>query len=197
MVEFAGVGNTRQGPTVLLRTLAKSIQSRYAGLMPGPYHPLVEEWKTIAGTVEWSSPPASEDGAIDFNVPLDIGETTVAGLALRGKAYGHLPDMAVTFQLEVGQDGMRTRVPLIRLDWKPRSQWHQNPNKTRISGTHAHPFEANWLEGEQRMRRGNLPWAEKVAEFHAFSEVLDYAKNLFRINDIDLIPIPEWSSTLF
>jgi len=165
--------------------------------MPGPYHPLVEQWKTIAGTVEWSSPLAPEDGAIDFLVPLDIGETTVGGLALRGKAYGHLPDRAVTFQLEIGQDGMRTRVPLVRLDWRPLSPYHQNPDKTRIDGTHIHTFEANWLEGEQRMRRGNLPYAKKIAEIHAFKDVLDYAKNLFRINGVESVPVPEWSSTLF
>lgn len=165
--------------------------------MSGPYHPLIEQWKIIAGTVEWSSPPAPEDGAIDFLVPLDIGETTVAGFALRGKAFGHLADCAVSLQLEIGQEGTRTRVPLIRLDWKPRSPLHQNPDKTRIEGTHIHSFEANWLESEQRMRRGNLPFAQKIAEIHAFKDVLDYAKNLFKIKDIDRIPVPEWSSTLF
>jgi hypothetical protein len=164
--------------------------------MPGPYHPLVEQWKSISGTVEWSSPLAPEDGAITFLVPLEIDGVTIAGFALRGKAYGHLPDEAVSLQIEIGHDGLRRRTPLVRIDWRPRSPFHQNSDKKRFGGSHEHLFEDNWLEGEHRMRTGNLPEARKIAEIHAFKELLDYAMILFRINDINKVPEPEWSSKL-
>lgn len=164
--------------------------------MPGPLHHLVEEWKSISGPVQWSSPPAVEDGVIQFLVPLEIGELTIAGFALRGVAYAYLPDEAVTLQMEISQNGARTRIPLARLDWKPRSAFHQNPDKSRFAGTHIHPFDLNWLEVEQRMRTGNLPFAQKIVQIHTFNDMLDYAKAAFRIKDVDKIPMPEWSRQL-
>lgn len=46
------------------------------------------------------------------------------------------------------------------------------------------------------MRTGNLPWAEKPHDINTFAELLDYAKILFRISNIDDIPEPEWSPKL-
>lgn len=164
--------------------------------MPGPFHPLIEQWKTIAGPVQWSSPSDPDDGHIGFLVPLEIEGVVIADFALRGGAYEPLQDQALMLQLEIGTPGIRSRTPLVRLDWRPRSPLHKNPDKTMLGGTHIHPFDFNWLEKEQRMRAGNLPFAEKIPEIHTFSAVLDYAKNLFRINNIDDIPVPEWSPKL-
>ncbi len=164
--------------------------------MPGPYHPLVENLKSIATAVEWSSPPDPEDGGIAFLVPLEIDGVVIAELALRGSAYAHISDAGVTLQLEIGVAGKRTRIPLVRIDWKPRNDSHRNPDKRLLHGTHTHKFEPNWLEREQRMRTGNLPWAEKPHDINTFDELLDYAKILFRISNIDGIPVPEWSPKL-
>lgn len=164
--------------------------------MPGPYHPLVESWKSIAAPIEWSSPPDPDDGGIGFLVPLELRGVVVAELALRGAAYGHIADSAVTLQLEVGMLGKRTRIPLVRIDWKPKNDGHKNPDRRILTGTHAHKFHPNWLEADQRMRTGNLPWAEKPHDINTFSDLLDYAKILFRISNIDNIPVPEWSLKL-
>lgn len=164
--------------------------------MPGPYHPLVENWKSIAAPVEWSSPPDPDDGWIGFLVPLELGGVVVAELGLRGAAYGHIADAAVMLQLEIGMAGKRSRQPLIRIDWKPKNDGHRNPDRRILLGTHAHMFSENWLEKEQRMRTGNLPWAEKPHDINTFAELLDYAKILFRISNIDDIPEPEWSPKL-
>lgn len=171
--------------------------------MPGLYHPLVENWKSLIAPVSWSAPD-SKDQHIGFLAPLDIDGVTIAELALRGGAYDDLVDRAVTLQLEIGHSGLRGRIPLIRLDWRPISPVHKNPNKGPIEhrrkvvfGTHRHPFEANWIENEQRMLMGNLPVAIEISpDIQSFSDFLDYAKILFRINNIDQIPGPEWSPKL-
>jgi hypothetical protein len=164
--------------------------------MASPFDPLVFGWKEIASSVEWSSPADPEDGHVAFLVPLEIDGVTIAEFALRGGAYEQHADKAVMFQLEIGSLGVRTRTPLVRLDWRPLNPIHKNPDKVLISGSHVHRFEANWLESEQRMRTGNLPVAEKIAEIHTFTELLDFAKILFRINNIEQIPVPEWSPKL-
>nr|WP_299914100.1 hypothetical protein [Sphingomonas bacterium] len=141
---------------------------------------------------------------MEFLAPLDIEGVTIAELALRGIAYDQRPNADVMLQLETGIPGNRTRIPLARIDWKPLSPFHKNgfkgPVELRgllITGTHAHPFEPNWIDDLQRMRAGNLPVAIKIVEpVQAFSEMLDYAKNLFRISDITDIAEPEWSPKL-
>ena len=164
--------------------------------MPGPYHPLVEGWKSIASTVEWSSSPDPDDGGIGFLVPLDLGGIVIQQLALRGAAYGHIADAAVTLQLEIGLAGKRTRLPLTRIDWRPKNDGHKNPDKVLLYGTHIHRFHPNWLKKEQRMLTGNLPWAEKPNDINTFHELLDFAKILFRINNIASVPEPGWSPKL-
>jgi hypothetical protein len=141
---------------------------------------------------------------MEFLAPLDIGGVTIAELALRGIVWDQRPDQDVMLQLETGIPGTRTRTPLIRLDWRPLSPIHKNlkgpPGLKRliIIGTHEHPFEANWLEDLQRMRTGNLPIAQQISvPLQSFSDVLNYAKNLFRISDIESISMPPWSQKLF
>lgn len=163
--------------------------------MPGPFHPLVEQWKTLAGSTQWSSPDG-EDAHMSFLVPLDIEGVTIAEFALRGTAYEDIIDAAVTFQLEVGIGGIRTRNPLIRLDWRPKSPLHKNPDKVIIQGTHIHLFDDNWNEQGQRKVGKNLPWAQKVSGIQSFNELLDYAEIIFKIKGIRDIPVPEWSQKL-
>jgi hypothetical protein len=140
---------------------------------------------------------------MEFLAPLDIDGVTVAELALRGIVWNPRPDQDLMLQLETGIPGARSRTPLVRLDWKPLSPFHRNlkgpPGLKRliIIGTHEHPFEANWLDDMQRMRTGNLPIAQQISvPLQTFSDVLDYAKILFRISDIRSIPVPPWAPKL-
>jgi hypothetical protein len=164
--------------------------------MSDAVHFLLGQRKLISGNIEWSLPPDQEVGAIGFLAPIEIEGVTRAAFALRGNAYAHIPDQAVTLQLEVGDVSSRTRQPLVRLDWRPRSLAHKNPDKTQILGTHVHPFALNWLHREKRMRSGNLPWAIEISDLHDFAAVLQFSKNLFEINNIDKIPVPPWSRQL-
>jgi hypothetical protein len=171
--------------------------------MGGPFHPLVERVKSIAAPVTWSAPDP-KDGRLQFLVPLDIDGVTVAELALRGVAYETRQDADVMLQLETGIAGVRTRVPLARLDWLPLSPIHRNPFRgppemqgRLISGSHAHLFEHNWLEAEQRMMRGNLPVAEAMpANCNTFAGMVAYAERVLRIGGLDGLPEPPWAPRL-
>jgi hypothetical protein len=164
--------------------------------VPGPFHPLVEQWKLLSGPVSWSL-PNSGDGQVGFLVPLEIEGVTVVDFALRGIAYEQRVDAAVTFQLEIGTPGVRTRTPLIRLDWRPISLQHRNPDRTMLVGDHVHPFDLNWLEVEQRMRRHNLPYAAPLSQaVDSYGALIDAARTVFRISNVEIIPPPEWSPKL-
>jgi hypothetical protein len=170
--------------------------SPQSGDVPGPFHPLVEQWKRLSSPVNWSLPDAS-DGQIGFLASLDIEGVTVVDFALRGTAYEHRVDAAVTLQLEIGAPGIRTRTPLMRVDWRPISLQHRNPDRSILVGDHVHPFDLNWLEVEQRMRRHNLPYAASMPHpTESYLGLLDAAKAVFRISNIDIVPPPEWSPKL-
>ena len=48
------------------------------------------------------------------------------------------------------------------------------------------------------MRTGSLPYAEAVPqEVGTYGKLLDFARERFRIRNMDTIPIPEWSMTMF
>lgn len=140
---------------------------------------------------------------MSFTAPLDIGGVTIPHFWLRGRCIEDQPDREVSFQLEVGREGFRTRTPLIRVDWRPLSGGHGNPNgsfdlaDTFVAGSHYHAFELNWLEAEARMRTSNLPVAEEIIEpLQGFSDLLDFVKIRFRINGIEKIAPPEWVEKL-
>lgn len=147
--------------------------------------------------------PDDDDKSMAFTAPLDIGGVTIPHFWLRGRCIVDQPDREVTFQLEVGSEGIRTRTPLIRADWKPLSGGHGNGSgsfelaDTIITGSHLHAFELNWLEEEQRMRTCNLPVACGITEpLQSFSDLLDFVKIQFRINGIEKITEPEWVEKL-
>jgi hypothetical protein len=139
-----------------------------------------------------------------FLTPLEVDGVTIAGLALRGVCYQHRPDEAVMLQMEAAMPGLRTRVPLVRLDWRPATGGHKNPRrgpdlhaKRFITGSHLHPFELNWLFAAEVMRTGNLPFATAVSpDPNDFAEVLDLVGSVFRISNISLIETPSWSRKL-
>jgi hypothetical protein len=139
-----------------------------------------------------------------FLTPLEVDGVTVAGLALRGVCYQRFPDQAVTLQLEAAMPGLRTRVPLARLDWRPLNRGHKNPRRGAnmyagqlIDGTYLHPFDLNWIAATEAMRTGNLPFSRPVLnDPSTFEEALDIAGKEFRINNIEMIETPKWSARL-
>jgi len=133
-----------------------------------------------------------------FLLPLDIQGVTIEGLFLRGRTYENSFDRDVMFQLEYAAPGSRTRVALARVDWLPRSPVHKNPDHELITGSHLHPFEANWLDREQRMRAGNLPFAVRTPpSVGTYAKLLDFVGKEFRISNMSSIPVPGWVKSLF
>lgn len=166
--------------------------------MPNPYVTLVESWKDIPANTKWSEPDPF-DGEMSFLAPLTIAGVTVGTFSLRGTCFVDRPDFDVTFQLETGIHGQRTRLPLARVDWRPLSGGHKQPKKNgkrvMIYGSHYHCLHDNWLEEEQRMRETNLPVAQALESDPAdFSELLDLVRIRFRINNITGLGTPKWAA---
>jgi len=163
--------------------------------MDAPYRFLAETQKSLLVSVAWSEPDS--DGLMSFLAPLAVNGVTFGGLTLRGNCYRDYPDSATMFQLEVERPGVRTRWPLLRLEWRPLNEPHKNPDKTLIFGTHFHPFDPNWVEGNQAMRSRNLPWAVEIApDLATYSEVIDFVANRFNIKGLDRLQPPRWIGRL-
>ncbi len=105
-------------------------------------------------------------------------------------------------QLEVGRPGMRTRIPLTRIEWRPLQDVHKDPKvrgvqRKIIRGSHFHPFRKNFLEDQGRMIEGNLPYAEQLETDPAtFAELLDLTGKLFRINGLVSMLPPPWQGKI-
>lgn len=162
---------------------------------------LVSEWKSIVVFPGWSK-PEKEDGYMRFSAPLEIGGIVEQGLTFQGGCYRDHPDRHVTFQL--CWHTIRGTVPLERLDWKSLQGGHTNRRAgppdwagKRVSETHLHAFELNWVVQEQRMRKGNLPLAMEISEeLQTFEQLLQYTGNRFRIKNIAIVATPEWEYKL-
>lgn len=160
--------------------------------------------KTIPGPLQWSVPSQS-DGYIRIYTPLEIDGVLEAGTVLIGGAYAHHPERHVTFELAVLNHHGRRRVRLARVDWRDLTGGHSNqrhkcPDATerRVGETHLHSFEANWVEAERKMKKGKLPCAETIKEdLQSFKELRAYVGRVFRINNIDIVPPPNWEYNLF
>lgn len=123
--------------------------------------------------------------------------TIVEGLALRGRAFKYRPDQDVMLQMEFPHDRQRTDNAIERIEWNS-SQAHNNkgrgPQALRHAmqrGTHLHAFDLNWIEGEQRMRKRNLPIAAPVSEsIQGFAELLEFAGRRLMISNLTDLPCP-------
>ena len=161
---------------------------------------LAESDKTIAFMPDWSKPD-DEDGYSHFQAPLAINGITEAGLFLSGGAYPSAPDRHVTFEI-VWLTGQGARqLKLMRMDWRSLRGGHTNLRKYgcppecpgRTSYTHFHAFDINWREPEDKMRGKRLPCARDVEEnLESFEALRTYVGKYFRINNIDIVPPPEW-----
>jgi hypothetical protein len=165
---------------------------------------LVTALKSLAPFQGWSE-PEPETGYSWFNAPLIIGGVVQQSFVLHGGCLKFVPDANVTFVLQVGKPGIRRKVPLARIDWRSIRGGHTNPRRSgspvsgiRVSASHHHSFALNWLEMERRMRGGNLPMAEDIDQsIQSFESLRDLVGNLFRINNIDIVPPPKWEYDFF
>ncbi|MBT9161134.1 MAG: hypothetical protein DDT26_02435 [Dehalococcoidia bacterium] len=167
-----------------------------------PYPTLFLADKAVAQFPGWSAPEPETD-YVWFNAPLEIGGVIEAGLVLHGGCYSRKPDKHVTLELIARSPGGR-KMPLARIDWRSPSG-HTNQRRAgspvsgmRVSETHHHAFELNWLEAERRIRRGNLPQASEIEqEIQSFESLRVFAGNQWRINNIAIVSVPPWAYDLF
>jgi hypothetical protein len=122
----------------------------------------------------------------------------VQGLELRAGAAQSLPDRAVRFQLQY-YPAKSECLLLGRIEWRPLSP-HTNPANCaeqlkllRITGSHIHGYEMNWLEEMGRLRTGNLPVAEPLKDDPTnFEALLEVVGREFRITGLEKIERPPW-----
>lgn len=166
---------------------------------------LIVPLKSIAVFPGWTD-SESETGYVWFDAPLDIGGVTEPGFVLHGGCYINRPDVHVTLELRISKSlGRRTR-PLERIDWRSLSGGHSNATRKglpkevsgrRVSCTHLHAFELNYLYSECRMRAHDLPYAAEIDEdLDSFESLLKYAGKRFRINNIHVVSPPSWEYNL-
>ena len=94
--------------------------------------------------------------------------------------------------------------PLARVCWRSLLGGHTNQRghrtfglPSRLSPTHFHSFDLNWLPNQNRMRGGNLPLAMDIEPaLESFEDVRTYVGNVFRISNIDIVSPPDWQYTL-
>ncbi|TPN02465.1 hypothetical protein [Mesorhizobium sp. B2-1-5] len=168
-----------------------------------PLPSLVNSWKSIVNPIEWSKPDP-EDGYIRFYAPPEIDGIVEAGLVLTGGTYSQHPDWHVTFELSVAGLAGHRHTKLIRVDWRDTKGGHSNNRRKcagdgkRVPETHLHSFELNWIEAERRMKRGKLPCAEAIdQELQSFEQLRSFVGTRFRINNIGIVPRPDWVYDLF
>jgi hypothetical protein len=168
-----------------------------------PFPTFVESVKTIAAFPGWSD-PEPDTGYAWFNAPLEIDGVVQARLVLHGGCYIPYPDCNVVLELRLLKVPGRRGVPLMRVEWKSLTGGHTNPPRgdsrwsgRRVSDTHIHPFDLNWSAAQQRMRYGNIRMATEIDQkLQSFEDVRAYAGNRFKINNIDLVELPNWEYTL-
>ncbi len=152
---------------------------------------LFEVPKKISGKPQWHQ---ADSTWLRLTCSLEVGGGTVEGLELRGGAIQTLPDRAVRFHLQ-HYPAKGPCTGLARIEWRPLSP-HTNPNYgelplMRITGSHIHPFELNWLPEFGRMRAGNLIIARPLyPDPTTYEELLAIVENEFRISDLDRIDRP-------
>lgn len=167
--------------------------------------PDFERWvaaeKSFAAEPWWYFDSAAEDRYV-LSVPLAIEHIVEQGLFLEGNCMRDLPEQQVTFVLNFNP-AAGLAGPLSRIDWKPIGE-HRNNGLIKgeyrfkpIIGTHIHPFNENHLLSLRRMWRENLPRAYPISDsLHGFRELLDYMGEVWRILEVQRIPVPEWAPRL-
>lgn len=139
-----------------------------------------------------------------FVSPLDIDGATVEGLQFRATAMRLRPDEFVSFQLEYYPPRRQPKGgPFARVEWRPL-RGHNNKmigppelrNKVQKC-THHHEFWLNWQHNPNSVRKGALDIAIPVEPEPTYEEVVAFVGKEFSISNIDWLPIPNWSGTMF
>lgn len=162
---------------------------------------LVAPEKAIAAFPGWSDPDP-ETGYIHFNAPIEIDGVVEPGLILHGGCYIDKPTASITFELRIGRRPGRSIVPLERIDWRSLQGGHTNQRKNggdgkRLSDSHIHAFDLNWLAEKGKLRNGNLPLAMDIPErLEDFSALRAFVGKMLRINNIDVVVEPSWEYNL-
>lgn len=164
---------------------------------------LIVPLKAISVFPGWSNPEPETDYSW-FDAPLEIGGVTEPGFVLHGGCYIGQPERHVTLELRISKTPGRRMRPLERIDWRSLSGGHTNPTRRgapmsgrRVSDTHLHAFDLNFLSSEGRMRAYDLPYATEIEEdLDSFESLRRFAGIRFRINNITLVSPPPWEYKL-
>jgi len=156
---------------------------------------LMAAQKAIAGKPAWER---SNAAYFCLTASLEVDGATIPGLELRGGARQSLPDRAVRMQIQL-QPPRGPCIPLARAEWRPTSV-HTNKavgplelQMLRISETHIHDFDLNWLPEHGRMREGSLPVARPIRpDLQSFEDFLVFVGQAFRISNMQKIERPSW-----
>jgi len=169
-----------------------------------PYPALFNAKKALARFPGWSEPEPETD-YIWFNAPIEIAGVVETSFVLHGGCIRTVPDRNVTFELRCSAPSKKRTMPIARIEWRSLQGGHSNRRRKgsaasgkRVSETHHHSFDLNWIESERRMRSGNLPQAEEIdQEIQSFESLLDCVGKLFRINNMRIVTCPPWAYDLF
>jgi hypothetical protein len=160
-----------------------------------------------SATKLFSSPPdwvkRDKDNVV-LIAPLEIDGVTVAGLQFRATILRTRPDECVTFQLEYFPPrGTPKGGPIARIEWRPLRP-HNNkmigPKELQNvlqTGTHHHQFEMNWRHNKSLVNKGILKLSCPIEPEPSYDELLAFTGKEFRIQNIDLTPVPPWEGSLF
>jgi hypothetical protein len=168
-----------------------------------PLQALAQADKGISVFPGWSD-PEPETGFMWFEAPLEIGGVTEQGFVLHGGCLRFQPECNVTFEVRISKTPGRRYIPLMRVCWRSLKGGHSNPRREgvpfsgeRLDRTHFHAFDQNWLPESGRMRGGNLRMAQPIdQEPQSFTELRALVGKLFRINNIDVVTVPDWEYRL-
>jgi hypothetical protein len=168
-----------------------------------PLQALAEAEKAISAFPGWSA-PEPETGYIWFDAPLEIGGVTEQGFVLHGGCLVFQPECNVSFEIRINKSPGRRCVPLMRICWRSLKGGHTNPRRAgeemsgrRLGDTHFHTFDRNWLAENGRMRAGNLRMAQAIEQdIQSFTALRDFVGKQFRINNIDVVTVPDWEYRL-
>jgi hypothetical protein len=165
---------------------------------------LAKAAKDISYFPGWSKPEV-DTSYTWFDAPLEIDGVTETGLVLHGGCFANRPDCHVTFELRVSRASTGNKCfPLSRVDWRALTG-HSNPrfrghrlSGARLGDTHIHAFELNWDSVQHRMLRPGLRFAQDIGPPpNDFEELLQFAGNSLRINNIGVVSRPPWVYDLF
>jgi len=163
--------------------------------MPTKIFDLVHAEKELSAVPVWID--RGSDG-LEVSATLEVGGVTVEGLTLRGTARKPLMDRHVTFQLEYRHSQI-IGGPVARIEWRPLNP-HNNkglgPKRLQHviqTSSHHHLFDLNWRRSEEGVLKGDLPIAVPLeGEPKNFRALLAVVGKKFRINNIQIIPLPPW-----